>query len=375
MCMQGAQLLRLKGLVHRMFQKAKWIAGVSVLCFSVALGGCSGSESKRNANDKEATQLSAEEEYSDNIFAMDTYMSFTAYGVNGKQAVEEGKKEIERLDALWSVSSSDGEVYTLNETGSGKVSQDTLSLLEQAEEISGGTENAFDITIYPLMELWGFTTGNCKVPANKEINYVLDKVDQSQISLEKESGKVTLGKGQKIDFGGIAKGYASNRVMEIWKQAGVTSGMVSLGGNVQVLGRKIDGTPWKVGIRDPESKEGDVLGALQVTDCAVITSGGYERYFEEDGESYHHILDTSTGYPADSGLLSVTIVSEDGTKADALSTALFVMGKEKAISYWREHPKEFEAVLVEEDGTVYITEGLETTFSSEKNYTVVPEKE
>lgn len=355
-----------------MFRKAKWIAGVSILSFCVAFGGCSGKEVEKEEKKEETNQI---EEYSDSIFAMDTYMSLTAYGEHGKKAVEDGKKEIERLDTLWSVSSSDGEVYTLNETGSGKVSQDTLRLLEQAEEISDGTENAFDITIYPLMELWGFTTGNYKVPANKEINHVLDKVDQSQISLEKESGKVTLGKGQKIDFGGIAKGYASNRVMEIWKQAGVTSGMVSLGGNVQVLGTKTDGTPWKVGIRDPESKEGDVLGALQVTDCAVITSGGYERYFEEDGESYHHILDTGTGYPADSGLLSVTIVSEDGTKADALSTALFVMGKEKAISYWREHPKEFEAVLVEEDGTVYITEGLETTFSSEKNYTVVPEKE
>lgn len=132
---------------------------------------------------------------------------------------------------------------------------------------------------------------------------------------------------------------------------------------------------WKVGIRNPKSTEGDVLGVLQVTDCAVITSGGYERYFEEDGKSYHHILDTSTGYPAESGLVSVTIISEDGTKADALSTALFAMGKEKAVSYWREHAEEFEALLVGEDGTVYITEGLEKIFSSETEYTVVAEKE
>lgn len=181
---------------------------------------------------------------------------------------------------------------------------------------------------------------------------------------------MTLGEGQRIDLGGIAKGYASDRVMEIYREYGVTSGMVSLGGNIQTLGAKPDGTAWKIGIRDPETeKEGDsgsgaggILLALPVENQAVITSGGYERYFEENGETYIHILDPRTGYPADSGLLSVTVVSENGMLADALSTSLYIMGAEKAAEYWRAHGSDsgnaFELILVDTFGKAYATEGL-----------------
>ena len=158
--------------------------------------------------------------------------------------------------------------------------------------------------------------------------------------------------------------------MEIFEQYGVTSGMVSLGGNVHLLGTKPDGTAWHVGIQDPENSAG-MLGVLETQDCAVITSGGYERYFEQDGKRYHHILDPTTGKPADSGITSVTIVSEDGTLADGLSTALFVMGVEKASDYWKQHADTFDAVIVAEDGTIYATEGIVDSLSCETDITVI----
>lgn len=227
----------LKGLVHTMVLKSKWLAGMTILCFSIALCGCNRNVFKEKKIEN-TVQASEQEEYSDNIFLMDTYMSLTAYGEHGREAVEKGKKEIERLDKLWSVSNKNGELYALNQKGKEKVSTDTIALLEQAMEISKSTENAFDVTIYPLMELWGFTTGKYKVPDDKDIKKMLANVNQRKISMDKETAQVTLGRKQKIDFGGIAKGYTSNRIMEIWRKTGVTSGMVTLGGNVQVLGKK-----------------------------------------------------------------------------------------------------------------------------------------
>ena len=172
-----------------------------------------------------------------------------------------------------------------------------------------------------------------------------------------------------IDFGGIAKGYTSSRLMEIFREYNVSSAMVSLGGNVQVLGTKTDGSDWRVAVQNPDGTD-DYLGILAIKDKAVITSGGYERYFEEDGKTYHHIMDNETGKPADSDLISVTIISKDGMLADGLSTALFVMGKEDALNYWREHREEFDAILVTKDGEITVTQGIADSFSSERNYDI-----
>ena len=191
----------------------------------------------------------------------------------------------------------------------------------------------------------------------------LSCVRLEKIEFDEKSSSIKLGKNMKIDLGGIAKGYTSSRVMQIFKDCGVTSGLVSLGGNVQALGTKTDGTDWQIAIENPD-KSSDYIGVVSVKDKAVITSGGYERYFEKNGKTYHHILDPKTGYPAESGLKSVTIVSDNGTLADALSTSLFVMGKEKALDYWREHKNEFDTVLVEDNGNITITDGLKKVFKS-----------
>ncbi|MDO5477509.1 MAG: FAD:protein FMN transferase [Eubacteriales bacterium] len=182
---------------------------------------------------------------------------------------------------------------------------------------------------------------------------------------------VTFGiPGLQIDLGGIAKGYTSSRVMEIFKEHGIKHGLVSLGGNVQALGTKENGSPWRVAIQNPES-EMDYLGILDIEDKCVITSGGYERFFEQDGVRYHHIIDPRTGYPAQSGLLSSTIISSDGTLADGLSTSLFIMGKEEAEKFWRAHPGQFDYILEDADGTLYVTEGAADILTTEAKTKVI----
>ncbi len=306
------------------------------------------------------------------LFAMDTFMSFTAYGKNCEKAVDAAIAEVERLDALLSTGKETSEVSRINAAGGGEVSEDTAVILREAMEVYERTEGLFDVTIYPLMELWGFPSQEYHVPTEEELREVLSLVDASKVEFDGE--RVSLLEGQRIDFGGIAKGYTSAKIMDIFREYGIESGMVTLGGNVQVLNKKLDGLKWQVAIRDPE-REGEILGVLGVENRAVITSGGYERYFEEDGKTYIHILDPRTGYPADGDLVSVTVVSEDGMLADALSTSLYLMGREGARAYWERYGEEFEMILVTKDAKILLTEGILGDFQTEeKDKVVVIEK-
>ncbi len=303
------------------------------------------------------------------LFAMDTVMSFSAYGKNAEAAVEAAMEEVQRLDALLSAGASSGELSILNETGTGAVSEDTAVLFRRSMEIYKTTGGLFDFTVYPLVCLWGFPTREYHVPSEEELQAILPLVDASKVSLN--GNEVHLGEGQQVDFGGIAKGYASGRIMEIYEEYGIKSGMVSLGGNVQVLGKKPDDSQWRIGIRDPKGGQGDLAAVLEAENCAVVTSGGYERYFEEDGNTYIHILNPETGYPADGDLASVTVISEDGTLADALSTSLYLMGAEDAVSYWREYGENFEMVLITDEGEIYATAEICGRLSSEREIVVV----
>jgi thiamine biosynthesis lipoprotein len=299
------------------------------------------------------------------IFAMDTYMTVQVYGENAKEAADAAVAEIERLDALFSIGSEDSEITQLNENGETVLSEETFSLIERAISFYKKTDGAFDLTVLPLMELWGFTSGDYHVPDEETLEETKALLGADEIALDKETNTATIKReGVRIDLGGIAKGYTSAKVTELLRDYGVTSALLNLGGNVQTLGKKTDGSLWSVAIQAPDGE--NLAGILHTADKAVITSGGYERYFEEDGTTYHHILDPQTGYPAQNGLVSVTIVTEDGTMADALSTALYVMGTEKAVAYLQEHAKDdgFDAVLIAEDGSIYITQGLASDFES-----------
>lgn len=316
---------------------------MALVCLTgLLLAGCG----KAQTDDTSASQ---------EIFAMDTVMTLEAYGDAAQTALEQATAEIERLDALWSISSSTGDIARLNAEKTITASDDTLTLLQRAQEISTATDGLFSVTIEPVMEAWGFTSGAYRVPTQTELATLLANVDDSRITIQDNT--VTIPAAAKVDLGGIAKGFTSDRVMAIFQDAGVTSGVISLGGNVQTLGTKPDGSPWRVGIQSPTQTDA-LIATLEVADKAVITSGGYQRYFEADGQTYHHIIDPRTGYPAESGLASVTIVSADGTLADGLSTALFIMGREAALDFWRSHREDFDVLLVADDGSVTITEGL-----------------
>ncbi len=331
-------------------QKIGAIALVTVL-----LSGCGVTASSDTAN----TPTSKD------IFAMDTVMTVTAYG--SSDAVENAVAEIERLDALLSISSDTGEIAPINQNGSGKISDELAALLQKALDIGKDTDGAFDCTILPVMQLWGFTTQNYAVPNADTLAKTLSLVNYQAVQINADN-VVTLPTGAGLDLGGIAKGYASDRVMQVFQADGVTSGIVSLGGNVQTLGTKPDGSLWNVAVQDPNNLE-DYVGVIATSDKAIITSGGYQRYFDQDGVRYHHIIDPQTGYPAQSGLLSATIVSASGTLADGLSTAMFIMGLDKASTYWRAHKADFDAVFITNNGDVYVTAGLQDCFTMQDGST------
>ena len=302
------------------------------------------------------------------VYAMTTTMQLKAYGDRAPEAVQAAAEEIVRLDHLLSVGNPESEIGVINAEGEGEVSADTLAMLKKAAKVHERSGGALDISVYPMMELWGFTTEEYRVPSQEEIDRLLPLVDQDLMEIEeKEEGAlVRLKEGQGIDLGAVAKGFTSDRVAQIFKSYGLESGLIYLGGNVHCLGSKPGGADWRIGIQDPGNSAG-IVGVLAVSGKAVITSGAYERYFEDEetGKTYHHILDPATGCPAETGISSVTIVSPDGTLADSLSTACFVMGLEKSVEYWREYGDDFEMIIMDDEGLIHLTEGLEKSFTSE----------
>ncbi len=299
----------------------------------------------------------AAEEASRDIFAMDTFMSLKAYGEHADTALGIASERILSLEEILSVTNESSDTWSINHADGAAVavSSDTMVLLETAGNIGIKTDGALDITLYPVLQAWGFTTDTQQVPDARTLAEVLELVDFRRISLE--GGSVQLPAGMQIDFGALAKGYAGDCVIEILKEHDITSAIVNLGGNVQTLGMKPDGTPWKIGVQNPFDTS-EQLCILEVADKAVITSGNYERYFTgDDGQKYWHILDPADGCPADNGLVSVTVVGESGLLCDALSTALFVLGTEGAINFWKTEGG-FEMILVTEDAQMYYSEGL-----------------
>ena len=355
--------------------KQKIVIACVCLSASLLMGGCNNTKQDTTTETK-STQTESDGDVSDkeaskDIFAMDTYMTVTAYGDQAQEAVNEAGAEIERLDNMLSTGNEESEIAKLNQSRSATLSEDAGYLVERALELNEETGGAFDIAIYPIMEAWGFPTQNYQVPTEDTLQSLLKLCDVSGITYDKDSRNISFNQeGMKIDLGGIAKGYTSSRIMEIYKENNISSGLVNLGGNVQALGTKTDGSKWRVAVQSPDDSD-DYLGVLSIEDKAVITSGGYERYFEQDGKTYHHIIDPQTGYPAENGLTSVTIVSEDGTLADGLSTSLFIMGKDKAIEFWRAHSNEFDAIILTDDGKIYVTEGIQDDFSTEMDTEII----
>lgn len=291
------------------------------LLFSLLLCGCT-----QNTEPVQST-----------LFSMNTVMDLKVWGKDAQSAVDVITATLQTLESRWSATEEDSLLSRLNSGEAVSLDADSATLLECVEALSQRTGGAFNPKMRRVSEAWGFYDEAHHVPTQAQIDAALAD--------------------PQWDLGGALKGYAGQTCVDLLSEMDLQRALLNLGGNVQTYGEKPDGSPWQVAIQNPGFAE-EYLGIVSVTGTiSVVTSGDYQRYFEQDGIRYHHILDPQTGFPARSGLSSVTVLCRDGLTADCLSTALFVMGLEEGAAFWRESD-DFEAVFVTEDGLVYATEGV-----------------
>lgn len=316
---------------------------------------------------------------------MNTWMTIKVVGGKGtKKVTKDVEQFFKDFEAQISTTDKNSEVYILNEKScnlslspssspssstqicSGDLSDGVFDLTSMALKMADETDGAFNPCLYPVTKAWGFTTDSYKVPDPQEISYLLEKTDYKKVEIGDEN-QIAFPSGMMFDFGGIGKGYAGDRLIEYLKNKNLRYGIIDLGGNIQTFGHKPNGSPWNIGIRNPVGE--GIIAGVSIDEGAVITSGGYERFFTaDDSNKYIHIIDPKTGMPVDNGLVSVTIVCESGAYGDALSTALFVMGKEKAIEFWKNNKgEEFQFIIMSQsqaDGfEITYTAGLKENFS------------
>lgn len=316
------------------------------LCLILALTGCGKGPAPTEAKTSQ-------------LFAMDTVIDLSVYTADDS-LLKKAADLIFQLEHNLSTTDPGSEIHTVNANGSAVLSDSTAELLERALGFCEKTDGVLDLSIYPVVRAWGFTSDTYQVPKQSELDSLLAHVNYKDIVYSPGDHTVALPEGMEIDLGSVAKGYTSDRLIQLFRDNGVTSALLNLGGNVQALGSKPDGSSWRIGIQDPLGES--YLGVLSIENQAVITSGGYERFFEgEDGTVYWHIIDPKTGYPAKNGLISATAVGPEGAYCDALSTSLFIMGPEQAADFWREH-RDFETILVTDQMEVLITPGLADSF-------------
>lgn len=301
-------------------------------------------------------------------FGMGTEMTHKVFGKHAEEALRAVESEAVRLEKILSRFMPGSEISRINGSAGikcEKLSLDTYEVLSHAVQFSRNCQGLFDVTIGPLVDLWDYKNSS-EIPDEARIRQVLPLVNYADLRIDPCEKTAGLQKaGQSVDLGGIGKGFASDKFLEVFKKFGVSSAFTNIGGNVAALGAKPDGSPWSVGIRHPR-QDNRLIGAVLVSDKAVVTSGDYQRYFiDREGKRRHHILDPNTGYPSESGLISVTIVADSATTADALSTILFIAGMKKGLELLQNYPRT-EAVLVDTDLMVYVTQGLKNCFQTDK---------
>jgi len=305
---------------------------------------------------------------SETEFVLGTTITVTTYGRTPDGLFESIFARVREIEERMSTSEEDytmTELMAVNDAAGEepvRVSPDTYEVVRQAVEYSRSTGGAFDVSVQPLVALWGIGTADPAIPAQEAIGEAVAAVDYRRVRLDGDGQTVFLAEpGMGIDVGGIAKGYAADEAARIIRELGVESALLDFGGNILTVGDKPDGSAWRIGVQLPDASRGDYLGIAEVVDLAVVTSGTYERYFVEDGVRYHHILDTETGYPVRNDLDSVTIITAESIRADALSTAVFAMGAQAGMGFVESQP-DVEALFVTSDRKVYLSSGMADYF-------------
>ena len=326
------------------------IALLTAMILLLTLPAC-GAQPARTARDRE-------------VFAMDTVMELRVYD-SSDAVLDEMDAALAALSRELNAEDDNGGLYALNRAGGGENAA-LADLVRRAAALSARTGGALDVSLHLASLAWGFPSKRYSIPTEADLTELANHCGMRLVACAGD--RITLQNGAELDLGAVAKGYAADRCRAILERAGV-SGILSLGGNIQTVGKKPDGSDWTVAIQDPDDP-GSYLLTMTVTGTkSVVTSGDYQRFFERDGARYCHILNPETLSPARNGLRMVTIVADEGFLADGLSTALFVMGLERGIEFWRAG-NDFEAIWLTEDGTVTVTEGLEDRISY-KNAEVV----
>lgn len=298
------------------------------------------------------------------FYIYDTVVTIKVFGNTAEQKnMDDIQAMLERMDIEFSRTKENGEIYAVNEAAGKEavtVSDETLDIVKQSIKYAEEMDGLFDPTIGPLVDLWNIGSGGEQVPPQAEIDQAKNMTNYKDIIVDEAAKTVKLAReGMVLDMGGIGKGYAADRIAEYLKEQGLDSAMINLGGSsIIALGNKPNGSPWNIGLQDPDQTRGTQLGTIKITDEVIDASGVYERFFIQDNVRYHHILDPRTGYPSQNGLKSLTIMSPNATDADALSTGVFLMGLEEGMAYLEALPEDVQAFFITDDNKIYATSGI-----------------
>lgn len=302
------------------------------------------------------------------FYALGTTINLTVSGKNREIAIEKAVSRLMDIEEKMSLFKDSSEISKINKYAGispQRVSSDTYFVIKSAYEFCSLSKGTFDITIGPLTKLWGINTNHASIPSKGEINNTLKLVNYKDIILLDKYMEVMLkNKGEIIDVGGIAKGYAADEIVKIFKECGIKSAIIDLGGNIFVLGKKENKTLFNVGIQNPFKAQGLYTGILKLSDKSIVTSGNYERYFEHNGKRFHHIIDPKTGYPSESKIVSATIISDTSLIGDGLSTGVYILGVEDALKLI-ESMEGVDAVLITDDKKIYRTSNIKSNFTLE----------
>lgn len=339
-----------------------------VIIIAVAVGAWlilsnNGKEDSQASNEAQVTKEGGTTSLAQTFYIYDTVVNIKIFGNNAAQKnMDDIQQMLERIDILLSRTKEGGEVYAINQAAGKEavvVSEDTMEVVKLSVKYAEEMGGLFDPTIGPLVDLWDIGSEGAHVPPQADIEAAKALTNYKDIIIDEAVSSVKLAKeGMILDLGAIGKGYAADRIADYLKEQGLDSAMINLGGSsIIALGNKPGGTPWNIGLQDPDQSRGTQLGTIKISDEVIDASGVYERFFIEEGVRYHHILDPRTGYPSQNGVKSLTIMSPTATDADALSTGVFLMGLTKGLKYFESLP-DIEAFFIMEDNQIYATSGI-----------------